>query len=273
MFCNNCGAQNPDTSAFCSGCGAPLNNPQQTAQTFQNVSAIQPQKPKNNKGLIIGIVAGVVALIAIVGVVLAFVLGGDKDSGDTKSDKNLTENTKSKEFTTEGMTADEVVLKVAELLFYGEYDELENYLLIKDMSDLYVAMAKAGELDSINNMYHNGNDKSDCSPSFSIYESYEVSAEDIAAESGLDYGTDEDMNQLFRDSLQEWLDSLAEEFELSGFDPDLSNIYYDKISKGYYADVEIDTEYPDGYQNGGEAVIYLYEYDGRWVCFFAFIDM
>ena len=90
MFCSKCGKQNPDTSAFCSGCGAPLNNSQQTAQTFQNVSAIQPQKPKNNKGLIIGIVAGVIALIAIVAVVLVFVLGGDKDKDDEKDGSSTT---------------------------------------------------------------------------------------------------------------------------------------------------------------------------------------
>lgn len=273
MFCSKCGKQNPDTSAFCSGCGAQLNISQQTAQTFQNVSAIQPQKPKNNKGLIIGIVAGVVALIAIVAVVLVFVLDGDKADSDTKSDINVTENTKSKEFTTEGMTADEVALKVAELLFYGEYDELENYLLIKDMSDLYVAMAKTGDIESINNMDHNGNDKSDCSPSFNIYESSEESTEDAFAEIGMEYGTDGDMNQLFRDSIQEWLDAFAEECELSEFTPDLSNIYYDKISKVYCVSVDIDTEYPDGFQNSGESVIILFEYDGRWVCFYAFVDM
>ena len=99
MFCNNCGAQNPDGANNCSNCGASLNNTQQTSQPaapvqnnapVQPVTPAQPQKPKNNKGLIIGIVAGVVALIAIVAVVLVFVLGGDKDKDDEKDGSSTT---------------------------------------------------------------------------------------------------------------------------------------------------------------------------------------
>lgn len=43
MFCPNCGAQNPDTSAFCDQCGASLTaQPTQTEQTATPVEAAQP---------------------------------------------------------------------------------------------------------------------------------------------------------------------------------------------------------------------------------------
>lgn len=37
MFCEKCGTQNPDNTAYCSGCGAPLNNGQSEnqQQTYQ----------------------------------------------------------------------------------------------------------------------------------------------------------------------------------------------------------------------------------------------
>ena len=45
------------------------------------------QQPKKNKGLIIGIIAGIVVLLAIISIILfAIVLGGDKDK-DEDSDK------------------------------------------------------------------------------------------------------------------------------------------------------------------------------------------
>ncbi len=42
MFCNNCGTENADDTAFCSGCGTPL-------QTGQVVSSAMPENPKYKK--------------------------------------------------------------------------------------------------------------------------------------------------------------------------------------------------------------------------------
>ena len=54
MYCQKCGTQNPEGTNNCSNCGAPLN--------------ATPAKPKKKKkGLIIGIIIGVVLLLGIIG--------------------------------------------------------------------------------------------------------------------------------------------------------------------------------------------------------------
>lgn len=70
MFCTNCGAQNPDTVAYCQHCGRPI----QARQEYQNHSSsptlhtggspIIVTKEQKNRGYVIVIVGAVVALIA-----------------------------------------------------------------------------------------------------------------------------------------------------------------------------------------------------------------
>lgn len=109
MYCSKCGAQNPDTSAFCGACGNPLTNnvppvqgapygqpeppaPMQSTPydngtynqqpygaPYQQPYAPQPKK-KLGTGAIIGIIAGGVALLIIIGVVLYAFLGSDGSS-------------------------------------------------------------------------------------------------------------------------------------------------------------------------------------------------
>ncbi len=43
MFCNNCGKQNPDNSAFCSGCGARFTPPAQQQYQQPPIQQYQPQ--------------------------------------------------------------------------------------------------------------------------------------------------------------------------------------------------------------------------------------
>lgn len=89
MFCNNCGNQLPDGAKFCNVCGAAIQSPVSKAPVTQQPQV--PQEPfghqsnftnpcppdpapvnptpakKKKTGLVIGIVAGVFAIIAIIG--------------------------------------------------------------------------------------------------------------------------------------------------------------------------------------------------------------
>ncbi len=63
MFCGNCGAQNPDGSAFCSECGAPLAPSTPAAPSGGAAAAAAPA----DKHKIIGIAAvGVAALVVLI---------------------------------------------------------------------------------------------------------------------------------------------------------------------------------------------------------------
>ena len=93
-FCNKCGASLEDDAVFCSACGetqsqeSVQNNVETQGfnmgeQEAYNSFGTMPEAPKkkSKKPLIIGLIAGAVALIAIIAVVLVFVLGGGKGSG------------------------------------------------------------------------------------------------------------------------------------------------------------------------------------------------
>lgn len=80
MNCPNCGTQLPDDATFCDTCGTAID-----AQPANNVNdalfnndtvAYTPAPAKKGKGGIIGIIVGVIALLAIAFVVTYFVLGG-----------------------------------------------------------------------------------------------------------------------------------------------------------------------------------------------------
>lgn len=88
MNCPNCGAQLPDGATFCTACGTPIQQaaPDMYAQPENAYAqpayeAAQPAAPKSKKGLIGGIIAGVVVLAAILVVLFVFVLGGGKLDG------------------------------------------------------------------------------------------------------------------------------------------------------------------------------------------------
>ena len=106
MFCTNCGAQIPDGSRFCTNCGKQIAAPRdsvplqtaeeavavETTEQFSQAENLQtagaaemqrrfgqpadqqvPPKKKMKKGLLIGIIAGAVALVAIAAVLLLVV--------------------------------------------------------------------------------------------------------------------------------------------------------------------------------------------------------
>lgn len=80
MNCPNCGNQLPDGTTFCTSCGTPL-GAQQPVQSpsdalFNAEPAYTPAPAKKGKGSVIGIIIGVIALLAIAFVVAFFVLGG-----------------------------------------------------------------------------------------------------------------------------------------------------------------------------------------------------
>ena len=101
MFCTNCGTNNADGVKFCSGCGMPMNNSEPTPVQPQApvyyapvepvapmAPAPAPQKPKNNTGLIVGIIVGVLVIIGAV-IAILFATG----TFDTGSEKEKTEET------------------------------------------------------------------------------------------------------------------------------------------------------------------------------------
>lgn len=85
MFCPKCGAQIPNGAKFCGGCGTKIE--QQQAPQPQKPQPEKPPKPtvpKKKTGLIIGIVTGAVALVAIV-IILIITLTGSGSNPDVAS--------------------------------------------------------------------------------------------------------------------------------------------------------------------------------------------
>ena len=77
MFCGNCGTQNPDNAPFCAGCGAKLNEaPVAPAAPETDFAPVRRPAPKSKKGLLVGIIAAVVAVA--VALVLIFCISTPK---------------------------------------------------------------------------------------------------------------------------------------------------------------------------------------------------
>lgn len=92
MICPNCNSQLPDGAQFCNHCGESFFNVTQPQNIGGFAPASQPaynsqppQPPKNNTGLIIGIIVGVLALIVTI---VAIVLLKKEDSKDSKDKDN-----------------------------------------------------------------------------------------------------------------------------------------------------------------------------------------
>lgn len=94
MFCSKCGANNADGAKFCIGCGASLSEPVQPTASVPSVTPVPPQNPKKKKtGLIIGIVAGAVALIAVISVIVLFASKDKNGEKNNESSKPMVEDT------------------------------------------------------------------------------------------------------------------------------------------------------------------------------------
>ena len=106
MFCVNCGTNSAEGTKFCSVCGTPLESEEKTAYAPPGYAPVEqtpvqpqtpvyyapvapaPQKPKNNTGLIVGII---VSVLVIIGAAVAILFAtGTFDSG---SEKEKTEET------------------------------------------------------------------------------------------------------------------------------------------------------------------------------------
>ncbi|MGN0539933.1 MAG: zinc-ribbon domain-containing protein [Candidatus Fimenecus sp.] len=298
MFCNNCGAQNPDGANNCSNCGARLNNAQQTSQPaapVQPVTPAQPQKPKNNKGLIIGIVAGVVALIAIVAVVLVFVLGGDKDKDDEKDDSGTTkaavtqdagdknkddkENNKSNNKpATSSMSYQDVVKEYSKLILSGDFSgalkysaiDVEGYLTDVANSNGSSMSAICDALEGI--IYYELDEEVEITSIDQFYTvmgkmfredmgSYTVSEVKITEFDLLDITDSYDMD----DIKEEYIDCYA--FWGFGFDENDLPKYVDtsKITEAYDIEAEVTVTLSDGTSDTFDFWGYVVNYNGNWL--------
>ena len=86
MRCNNCGNESISGAAFCTNCGTPT-NPYAPANPYAPPDPYAPQHPlpggqqKSKTGIVIGVLAGAIALVALIigGFFLAGVFGGDSE--------------------------------------------------------------------------------------------------------------------------------------------------------------------------------------------------
>lgn len=86
MFCPNCGTELPDDSVFCGNCGQRVDEEGNAVQGQpEGAAPVMPQAPAmqqpagnalNKNGKLIGIVAGGVAAVVIIAVILLKVMGG-----------------------------------------------------------------------------------------------------------------------------------------------------------------------------------------------------
>lgn len=98
MFCRKCGAQNQDGVNFCRACGNPLN----AASVASAPVTPAPKKPKKkNTGLIVGIIAGILVVVAaVVGILFATGVFGGNDSEkeeDVKTEETVKDKNKDKD--------------------------------------------------------------------------------------------------------------------------------------------------------------------------------
>ncbi|GEM_PF-3273945 len=85
MLCSNCGNDIPEGQSACPYCGAQMMNggvqpAYDPAQAYAPAQTYAPAQ-KSKKGLIIGLIAGLVAIVAVVLVLVFFVFGKGKADG------------------------------------------------------------------------------------------------------------------------------------------------------------------------------------------------
>ncbi len=95
MFCENCGAENPNDVMFCNNCGNKLMQTQPPVQNHTQPSATAyaqatdyttHTKPKSNKKMIIIVTILIAVLIAVTAVYFIFFSGSDKNRGENPED-------------------------------------------------------------------------------------------------------------------------------------------------------------------------------------------
>jgi len=77
MYCNNCGAPNPDESAFCNKCGnrlVPQQTPPQQSVPQQTQATVVPARKSNGLALA-ALITGIVGFIIPLSTIIAIVLG------------------------------------------------------------------------------------------------------------------------------------------------------------------------------------------------------
>ncbi|MGN0152444.1 MAG: hypothetical protein ACI39Q_08220 [Wujia sp.] len=77
MNCPNCGADLPEGSTFCSICQSPVGDAQSAVNdALFNGAPVYAAEPAKKKAPVLGIVIGIVAIVAIAFLLIFFVLGG-----------------------------------------------------------------------------------------------------------------------------------------------------------------------------------------------------
>jgi hypothetical protein len=161
MFCEKCGKQLPDGSAFCDGCGAPVSaapveaapveaeTPVEPTATVETATATAEKKPLNTKTLI-GIVA-VVAVILCIIIIIAVAGGGSDAPLLYVTDGELVHNTNIKKNTT--FTVDEKYIS-SEVSRYGDAaDFAQEQADLTAFTENYKKFVYLGNYDSDDDTY------------------------------------------------------------------------------------------------------------------------
>ena len=171
MFCEKCGKQLPDNSAFCDGCGSPVAAPA-AAPAAADAAVAAPEKPKFefNKKTLTGIAVVAAAIIVIV---LAVVLIANAGGGDVPllyvSDGELVMATNVKKG--EKNVIDDEYLNSDVAAYYGNAD------LAEDMTSMSAFTEDNKKLIFLNNM-----DEKDETLDLVWVETKKLGKEDVADE-------------------------------------------------------------------------------------------
>lgn len=252
MFCQNCGSQNADGTAFCASCGAKLENqavnandfsaPQAPVGNSQAMSKVNNlvSKLKGNKKVFIAIIAAVLAVILLITVITA-AFPSRKSVAESfvkaylkydfkKADKYVfldLEDSIKKYCEEEDIEKDEFFDELTDRI---NDDDVE----IKNLSDYYSYMEKTVKEDSEFNF---------------------ISCK-VDSEEEIDLDDEDEKSALA------WRIYLT--YSYAGVDEDEAEDLLDHISKAYEITVEVKYKDEDGERDTRDFDIYVVKYKGKW---------
>lgn len=165
-----------------------------------------------------------------------------------------------KDFTAD-MTAEQFAMELTELIFYEKYDEAKKYFLFEDIVNSYPLEEGMEVLSDVL-------ERSECSDRIKEGTNYKVTFEYYDTNSS---DNPENLKQEQETLKQSIINNEYAEFGLYNLNYD--SINFSKITEAYFVDISVAVEFDDGYEDGGDAMLYVVKYGDSWRCLFAMIDM